>query len=363
MSVAQGPRARATATEAKAVWLARAGQHGEDEEAALELGAAVIGFHNVPDLSRAENVAEILRLVRSAYPADKESRSDNRARQLDAFVNRINEGDVIALPLKQTPGMVALGRVTGRYKYRDINGAMRHTRPVKWIRPDVSRGEFAQDLLYSLGAFMTVCRIQRNDAQRRFAAVIAGDRDPGPGEDVLSEVEAETAPAVENGRSVDIAQIAQDQIVAHIQTKYTGHGLAVLVEAVLQADGFVTQRSPEGPDGGVDILAGRGSLGLDGPSLCVQVKSSSSPSDVNVFRALKGTMQTFGARQGLLVSWGGFTRSVLNEARQSFFNVRLWNANDLVEAIYRRYDRLSEEVQAELPLKRVWALVPEGQGS
>lgn len=101
----------------------------------------------------------------------------------------------------------------------------------------------------------------------------------------------------------------------------------------------------------------------DEPSLCVQVKSSSESSDVNVFRALKGTMQTFSARQGLLVSWGGFTRATKAEARQSFFGVRLWSANELVEAIYRSYERLPEEIQAELPLKRVWTLVLEDLGT
>ena len=95
-------------------------------------------------------------------------------------------------------------------------------------------------------------------------------------------------------------------------------------------------------------------------SLCVQVKATGSAADVNVFRALQGTMQTFKANHGLLVSSSGFTKPLRQEARQSFFQVRLWDASDLVQAIYRVYDRLSEEIQAELPLKRIWALVMEG---
>lgn len=78
---------------------------------------------------------------------------------------------------------------------------------------------------------------------------------------------------------------------------------------------------------------------------------------MNTLRALQGTMQTFKATQGLLVSWGGFTRAASREARQSYFHVRLWSAADVLDAIYRVYDRLPEEIQAELPLKRVWALV------
>ncbi len=33
------------------VWLVRSGKHGEDEEAALAQGLAVIGFRDVPDLT------------------------------------------------------------------------------------------------------------------------------------------------------------------------------------------------------------------------------------------------------------------------------------------------------------------------
>jgi len=47
------------------------------------------------------------------------------------------------------------------------------------------------------------------------------------------------------------------------------------------------------------------------------------------------------------------------EARLSFFSVRLWDANDLIEAIFKNCDRLPEELQNELPLKRIWALVIE----
>jgi len=70
-------------------------------------------------------------------------------------------------------------------------------------------------------------------------------------------------------------------------------------------------------------------------------------------------MTTFKADEGLLVSWGGFNRPVQQEARLSFFSVRLWDADDLIAAIERTYDRLPKELQAELPLKRVWALVVE----
>ena len=91
----------------------------------------------------------------------------------------------------------------------------------------------------------------------------------------------------------------------------------------------------------------------------MQVKSQNAPADVTVYRTLQGAMQAFKAEQGLLVCWGGFNKMVLAEALQSHFTVRLWDSRDLVEGIYRTYEKLPAKIQAELPLKRTWTLVPE----
>lgn len=141
--------------------------------------------------------------------------------------------------------------------------------------------------------------------------------------------------------------------------RFKGHDLERLVSDVLRAMGYQTQLPPQGADAGVDVIAGRGSMGFDPPRLCVQVKSGTEPIDVRVLHELQGVMKNFGAEQGLLVSWGGFKSSVINEARKSYFSVRLWTADDLVDAILDNYERLPDTLQAELPLKRIWTLVQE----
>lgn len=80
---------------------------------------------------------------------------------------------------------------------------------------------------------------------------------------------------------------------------------------------------------------------------------------MRILRELVGAIDTFKANQGLLVCWGGFTQPLKNEARQHVFRVRLWDQSDIVNAVYRSYDRLAPEIQAELPLKKVWMLVRE----
>lgn len=346
------------------LYLVRAGSNGEDETVAIDDNLALIDYRKYPTLANCKDFGDVLKLVEIARPDLNVHAARNHASQLWAFCSTMKTGDLLVLPRKLT-SQVAIGRVTGLYKYRHVGGESRHTRSVEWLRPDVPRSVFHQDLLFSFGAFMTVCEIKRNNAFKRVTSVLAGNSDPGFQLDIKikkTKSEQDDTEQDDNGQAdapIDLDQAAHDQIVAHIQSRFSGHGLSRLVEAVLRADGWVTKLSPPGADGGIDILAGRGSLGLDQPHLCVQVKSQPSPVDVTVFRTLQGSMQSFKAEQGLLVAWGGYNKAVQSESKQGHFTVRLWESRDLVEAIYRNYEKLPAEIQADLPLKRVWVLIHE----
>jgi len=143
-------------------------------------------------------------------------------------------------------------------------------------------------------------------------------------------------------------------------TRFKGHEMARLVEAVLKAQGYTTFTSPPGPDKGIDILAAPGPLGFGKPRICVQVKSQDAPVDAPTMNQLIGSMQNVQAEQGLLVSWGGFKSSVDKETPVQFFRVRLWDSDDLIDQLLEQYDRLPEALRAELPLKRVWTVAAQG---
>lgn len=344
--------------EQPSLFMVRAGSNGQDEDLALESNLAIIGFNDIPSVAESKDFEAVFKLMENTWPDKKPRAVQNYARQMWMFKAALGAGDLIVLPRKLT-SQIAIGKVIGPYEYRKIGKDYRHVRQVKWLKTDLPRTVFKQDLLYSFGAFITVCRIKRNNAEQRVAAVLAGKPDPGfagaakkpkNDHDLDDESMEDTA---------DLAALASDQIIRHVQSNFKTHDLARLVNEVLKAEGWVTKLSPPGADGGADILAGRGSLGLDQPRLCVQVKSQETPADVTIYRTLQGTMQTFKADQGLLVCWGGFNRAVEAEARQGHFWVRLWNRDDLVAAICRNYDRLSAEIQAEIPLKKVWMLVPD----
>ena len=330
-------------------WMVRAGQYGENEDFALDQGLAVIGWDEMPDLSGVRSREQLEALCREKYPDSPRMRVANYVGQLWTFKEKIKAGDLIVLPLKKQSA-VAVGEVEGPYAYSTSNpeGA-HHVRRVNWIAKDIPRSKFDQDILLSMGAFMTVCQIARVNVDDRIRALLEGK----PAHPVT------TVEGVETTEIPDLGQYALDQIRLYIGQKFRGHDLARIVDGLLRAQGYQTKMSPPGPDGGVDIIAGRGPMGFDPPRICVQVKSSDSPTDASVLQGFQGAVKNFKAEQGLLVAWGGFKNSVLAEARRLYFEVRFWDADDLITAVLQDYDKLPEDLRADLPLKRIWALIRE----
>jgi restriction system protein len=328
------------------LWLVRAGKHGEQEQGAIENNIVTIGWNELPDLSNVKSREELAELYYQVHPTTKKRPAATGVGQVWRFVHEIQKGDLVALPLR-TQSAIAIGEVEGEYEYKKLADNIMHIRRVKWLKT-IPRSVFDQDILYSLGALMTVCQVRRNAAESRVKKLLEKDEIAEVG--VKAEIAEET---------IDIEEYAKDEIVKHIGAKFKGHDLARLVDAILHAQGYVTKKSPPGPDGGVDILAAAGPLGFDKPRVCVQVKSSSSSVDVKILRELQGVMSKVRAEQGLLVAWGGFTNQCIREARDAFFSIRLWDQGDLLEAIFKYYEQFDDELKAELPLKKMWGLVVE----
>ena len=339
--------------------MVRAGRHGEGENDALTTDVVGIGWPDLGDLTQVGSSEEIRTRLNATYPDAKPSTLANWAGQIDAFRFRMQVGDLVALPLKSAPA-VAFGRLSGVYQY--VTGAidaMRHQRSVEWISDGIPRDVIDQDLLYSLGAFLTVCQISRNDAERRIRGLLT---DPTTGvQDGARPVGSTTViePEEVTDAAVDLAEIGRDQIRRRLAERFKGHELARLVGELLKAEGFVCEVSPAGPDGGVDVLAGQGGMGFDGATMAVQVKSGSTVVDAPTLRELKGVMGNFGAKRGLLVSWGGFTNIARQEARRLFFEIRLWDSDAVIDKLQEVYSHLPADVQAEIPLQRVWTLLPD----
>ena len=91
----------------------------------------------------------------------------------------------------------------------------------------------------------------------------------------------------------------------------------------------------------------------------MQVKSGNTTVDQPTLQALIGAVQDAQAHHGLLVSWGGFSGTVDTRRNELYFRIRLWGQTEIVNALLETYERLPEEMRAELPLRRTWSLVPD----
>ncbi len=344
----------------KRLWLVRLGKFGEQEAHALATGELVTGW-DVGDLGPATDREAVLRLLEEAYPDEKSGTLQNWSAQLNQLRNVAAPGDLVVCPMKTT-GQIAIGKIVGGYRHV---AATHPTRTVEWLKPDLPRDAVKQDLLYSLGASQTVCEISRNEAVARFEAMALKGGDPGPSMVFALPAKATgSSDVVEADQGpVDLALLARDQIERHIAAHFSGHGFTQLIAAILRAQGYQTRVSPPGADRGIDILAGQGALGFGGPRLVVQVKSGGIVSDQPTLQGLIGCIADTQADQGLLVSWSGFTPPVRSRANELYFRVRMWGREEIITALLSVYDDLPETIRADLPLRRIWSLVPADEAS
>lgn len=271
----------------------------------------------------------------------------NWASQVWPFAHQMKPGEIVILPSKIKP-VIHFGRIVGEYEYLPENeNPYYHSHQIEWFACDIPRSSFEQDILYSFGAFMTICRIKQ---ESRILAVLklAEHGQKTPDTSAIDESDEE--------ESLDVETEALGNITNLMIRKAKGHGLSKIVDAILRAKGFSTYVSPAGPDKGVDILASPGALGFGSPKICVQVKSTDAPADRMVLDQLGGVMKNFGAEYGLLVSWSGFKSSVTSETAKQFFDIRLWTHKEVIEEFLKHYDQMDEEMKAFIPLKKIWVV-------
>jgi restriction system protein len=347
-----------------ALWLVRAGRHGEHEARFLsenKIYLTSLGLKT--DQSRIESRSALDQHLAQVYPDTAARRLQNNAAQIWAFSQRMSKGDWALIPSRVKP-VFNVAEITGAYVFDpDEEDPYVHSRTVKWVGRDVPRPVFGRDLLYSLGAIATVSRIERNDAEARVRALQrSGWRPEAVAIGPVSTVYDETT---DRSEGVDLEEMSRDRIGRLVFQRFKRHGMERLVSALLKAQGYVTHNSPLSAEKGVVLLAAPGPLGFGHPRICVQVKSTDGPVDHPTASQLLATMHSVQADQGLLISWGGFKSSVEREIAQNFFRVRLWGQADLISQLLEHYDRLDEDIRSVLPLKKIWTVAtqePEGCG-
>lgn len=225
-----------------ALWLIRAGSEGENERKFLDEERVYLTWDELEDdLTKAKSREAVAEVMRRCLPNAGEGKLRNHVGQVWAFCTSIAPGDWFALPSKFS-STIHFGEITGPLTFdAKAETPFKHYRTCKWIEQDVPRSRFDQDLLYSLGAFLTICRITRNDAEARIRAIAAngwqsnktGTAMPklANSKSKVEEQDEDDVPTEEAG-TVDLEQLAHDSIARMIDARFKGHGLARLVESI-----------------------------------------------------------------------------------------------------------------------------------
>lgn len=330
------------ADQETAIWGIHAGKTGDADALFLKQNVVALGWVKMGDLSRLQPDREAFKTaVAATHPEAKPGAIPTNAGQLYRFVHEMKTGDLVVYPSKQDR-QVHIGRVEGTYTYAPKpEPGYPHHRVVKWLR-SVSRTQFTQGALHEIGSAMSFFQV-RNYADE-FRTALEGKVAPPP----VSQDESVAVVAEE------IEETTRDYIRKRLAQELKGHPFADFVAHLLGTMGYRTRVSPEGPDGGIDIIAHKDELGFEPPIIKVQVKSGEGSVGDPVVSALYGKV---GANEyGLLVTLGAFTAQAKGFAK-SKSNLRLIDGDELVDLVLQHYEQFDSRYKGLLPLKRVF--VPE----
>ena len=115
--------------------------------------------------------------------------------------------------------------------------------------------------------------------------------------------------------------------------------------------GYKTTVSLPGRDRGIDIIAHKDDLGVEPPTIIVQVKSGDGEANEAAVSQLYGKVAE--RDFGLSISVGGFKKN----ARDFAFgkrDLKLIDGDDLVTPVYEYYDRHDGKYKGIIPLRQVF---------
>ena len=324
------------------IWGIHAGRTGDADTLFLKENVIALGWPKMGNLKQLEADREAFKArIIETYPEDKPGSVPVSAGQLFRFLYEMKVGDLVVYPSKHER-QIHIGRIVGDYQYApNLHEHYLNTRAVKWLKT-LPRTYFTQGALYEIGSAMSLFQV-KTYAEEFISALEGKIALPTEEEDVtvgyvVSEIEQNT----------------RDYILKRLAQLLKGHPLSHFIAHLLEAMGYKTRISPEGPDSGVDIIAHKDELGFEPPIVKVQVKSTEGNIGDPVVSALYGKVGM--GEYGLLVTLGSFTTQAINFSRGKS-NLRLIDGTELVNLILQHYEQFDSRYKGLLPLKRVY--IPE----
>jgi restriction system protein len=324
------------------IWGIHGGATGDADPLFLQHNVVAIGWSEMGDPGKLKADREAFKsAVIAAYPGIKPGAIPNYAGQVFRFVHEMKIGDLVVYPSKRDRH-VHIARVQGEYRYDPtVSREYPNQRSVKWL-VDLPRTNFSQGALYEIGSAMSFFQV-KNYAEE-FRAAAQGKASPPP----VTQDESVAAVAA------DIEENTRDFVLKRLAQEFKGHPMADFVAHLLGTMGYRTRVSPEGPDGGIDIIAHKDELGFEPPIIKVQVKSTEGSIGDPVVSALYGKVAT--NEFGLLITLGSFTHQATTFGK-SKSNLRLVDGNELVNLVLEHYEQFDSRYKGLLPLRK--AYIPE----
>ncbi|MGE0405853.1 MAG: restriction endonuclease [Candidatus Korobacteraceae bacterium] len=312
-----------------------------------------IGWPQVGDLRNiTPNRDGFKKKISDIYPQYVRGQIVNSASQLYRFVHEMKTGD-LAIYRSKVGRQIHIGKINGEYEYRpDLDKEYVNVRSVKWIGV-YPLTQFSQGALYELGSALTLFQVKNYADEYR--AAMSGESKPIPAPEDAS-AEDETVAFVAG----DIEQNTRDFIFKQLAQHLKGYGFQSFVAHLLTTMGYRTVESPEGTDGGVDIIAHKDELKLEPPIIKVQVKSTEGSIGGPEVKQLSGNLGQ--GEVGLLVTLGNYSRQAIDFAKNRP-NLRLIDGDELIQFILTHYEQLDPKYKRLLPLKKVYVPEPVGEES
>jgi restriction system protein len=323
------------------MWGIHGGRTGDADSLFLKKNFVAVGWAKTGDLSKLEANRDAFKaVVAKNWPEKKPGAIPNNAGQLFRFVHEMQPGNIIVYPSK-ADRQVHLGRVEGPYRYEPtIDAGYPHLREVKWLTA-VSRTRLSQGALYEIGSALSLFQVKNYADEYR--TILETKDAPAP----MPVKEDETFAEV----SKDVEETTRDFVLKTLAQQTKGHPFAHFVGHLLEVMGYKTRISPEGPDGGVDIIAHRDELGFEPPIIKVQVKSTEGKVGDPEASALYGKLGS--GEHALLVTLGYFSPQA-KAFERSKSSLRLIDGEELVRLVLAHYENFDGKYKQLLPLRRVY---------
>mgnify|MGYP002784948006 CR=1 FL=1 len=339
------------------------GIHNDHPELELvENGFVSVGWDELGDLRAIGSDREAMKQrVAATYPTAKPGAIPVWAGVLLRFGFEMKQGDLVIYPYKPD-STLNFGRIEGDYHFDVAAPQHRNRRKVTWLRTGVPRANFSKGARYEIGSAVTLFMVKTHAEEFRAFLDSGSTSEPASTDPASLPADAAATIAEDEPSAGRIEDYTRDFVIETLMKEIEGVRFEHFVAHLLRAMGYRAQVTPPSGDGGFDVIAHKDPLGIEPPIIKVQCKRTLGSIGSPEVQKLTGTLAPGGQELGLFVTLGSFSKDAqhLGRTRQ---DLRLINGTELVGLVFDYYERFPPEWKRVLPMRAVYVVDREPEGS